>query len=103
MMQFALNLEHLESDFFLHSALGYGLDEVAPYLVMEGPPPTGAQKAHLDFLAENVITEFGFQEVGHLRSIFLFSFFIWLKLGLDILSAKPWNRLVSWLAVGFCV
>ncbi|CAA3007084.1 desiccation-related PCC13-62-like [Olea europaea subsp. europaea] len=69
MMQFALNLEHLESDFFLHSALGYGLDEVAPYLVMEGPPPTGAQKAHLDFLAENVITEFGFQEVGHLRDV----------------------------------
>lgn len=70
MIQFALNLEHLEADFFLYAALGYGLDEVAPYLVMGGPPPIGAQKANLDFLTENIITEFGFEEVGHLRSIF---------------------------------
>ncbi|XP_022862357.1 desiccation-related protein PCC13-62-like [Olea europaea var. sylvestris] len=69
MIQFALNLEHLEADFFLFAALGYGLDEVAPYLVMGGPPPIGAQKANLDFLTENIITEFGFEEVGHLRAI----------------------------------
>ncbi|KAL2469171.1 Uncharacterized protein Fot_50747 [Forsythia ovata] len=69
LMQFALNLEHLEADFFLYSALGYGLDKVAPYLVMGGPPPIGAQKANLDFLTHNIITEFGFQEVGHLRAI----------------------------------
>ncbi|XP_012847411.1 PREDICTED: desiccation-related protein PCC13-62-like [Erythranthe guttata] len=69
MLQFAENLEHLEADFFLWSSLGYGLDKIAPELVMGGPPPIGAQKANLDFLTENIIREFAFQEVGHLRAL----------------------------------
>lgn len=67
MLQFAENLEHLEADLFLWSSLGYGLDQVAPGLVMGGPPPIGAQKANLDFLTRKIIEEFGLQEVGHLR------------------------------------
>lgn len=67
MMQFAENLEHLEAELFLWSSLGFGLDRVAPELVMGGPPPIGAQKANLDFLTRNIIEEFAFQEVGHLR------------------------------------
>ncbi|KAK3023461.1 hypothetical protein RJ639_044841 [Escallonia herrerae] len=69
MMQFAENLEHLEADFFLWSALGYGLDQVAPSSAMGGPPPIGAQKANLDALTQHIIEEFGYQEVGHLRAL----------------------------------
>ncbi|KAK3035204.1 hypothetical protein RJ639_034592 [Escallonia herrerae] len=69
MMQFAENLEHLEADFFLWGALGYGLDQVAPWLVMGGPPPIGAQRANLDNLTQRIIEEFGYQEVGHLRAL----------------------------------
>ncbi|KAK3041964.1 hypothetical protein RJ639_002272 [Escallonia herrerae] len=71
MMQFAENLEHLEADFFLWSALGYGLDQVAPSLVMGGPSPIGAQKANLDALTQHIIEEFGYEEVGHLRTFVL--------------------------------
>ncbi|KAK2999872.1 hypothetical protein RJ639_034591 [Escallonia herrerae] len=69
MMQFAENLEHLEADFFLWGALGYGLDQVAPWLVMGGPPPIGAQRANLDNLTQRIIEEFAYQEVGHLRAL----------------------------------
>ncbi|KAL0454839.1 UNVERIFIED_CONTAM: Desiccation-related protein PCC13-62 [Sesamum latifolium] len=69
MMQFPENLEHLEADYFLWSALGYGLDHVAPELVMGGPPPIGAQKANLNFLTRKIIEEFAYQEVGHLRAL----------------------------------
>ncbi|KAH9608659.1 hypothetical protein KSS87_014351 [Heliosperma pusillum] len=69
LLQFAQNLEHLEADYFLWGALGYGLDEVAPQLAQGGPPPIGAQKANLDNLTECIIREFGFEEVGHLRAL----------------------------------
>ncbi|XP_058076736.1 ferritin-like catalase Nec2 [Magnolia sinica] len=68
-IRFALNLEHLEADFFLFGALGYGLDGVAPELAQGGPPPIGAKKANLDNHTRQIIAEFGYQEVGHLRAI----------------------------------
>lgn len=68
-LEFPLNLEFLEADFFLWSALGYGLDHVAPELVSGGPPPIGAQKANLDPLVRQIIKEFAYQEVGHIRAI----------------------------------
>ncbi|KAL5996070.1 Ferritin-like catalase Nec2 [Asimina triloba] len=68
-IQFALNLEHLETEFFLFGALGRGLDAFDPELAMGGPPPIGAQKANLDKITKRIIAEFGFQEVGHLRAI----------------------------------
>lgn len=67
LIQFALNLEHLEADFFLFGALGRGLDTVDPNLTLGGSPPLGAQKANLDPLTRLIIEEFGYQEVGHLR------------------------------------
>ncbi|KAL3617194.1 hypothetical protein CASFOL_038941 [Castilleja foliolosa] len=67
-VELALNLEYLETEFFLYGALGYGLDKVAPGLSMGGPKPYGAQKANL-FFVNDIITEFGYQEVGHLRAI----------------------------------
>lgn len=73
-MQFALNLEHLEADFFLSGALGIGLDKVAPDLAMGGPPPIGAQKANLGRLTKKIIEEFGYEEVGHLRFLFCLNF-----------------------------
>ncbi|XP_031498184.1 desiccation-related protein PCC13-62-like [Nymphaea colorata] len=69
LLEFPLNLEHLEADFFLYGALGRGLDELAPELVMGGPPPVGARKANLDPLTRDIILQFGYQEIGHLRAI----------------------------------
>ncbi|KAJ4713089.1 Desiccation-related protein PCC13-62 [Melia azedarach] len=65
----ALNLEFLETEFFLNGALGRGLDSIAPELAAGGPPPAGAKKANLDFLTKNIIEEFAYQEIGHLRAI----------------------------------
>ncbi|KAA8545173.1 hypothetical protein F0562_019938 [Nyssa sinensis] len=67
LLQFAQNLEFSEAEFFLWGALGYGLDRIAPQQAMGGPPPVGVQKANLDSLTRNIITEFGYEEVGHLR------------------------------------
>ncbi|KAJ6797976.1 desiccation-related protein PCC13-62-like [Iris pallida] len=69
LMQFALNLEHTETEWFLFGALGYGLDNVEPELAMGGPPPVGTRKARLDNVTRRIIEEFGYQEVGHLRAI----------------------------------
>ncbi|KAM6544975.1 hypothetical protein CsatB_025711 [Cannabis sativa] len=69
LLEFPLNLEFLETEFFLYGALGYGLDRVAPHLTKGGPPPIGATKANLDNVTADIITQFGFQEVGHLRAI----------------------------------
>ncbi|PHT35793.1 Desiccation-related protein PCC13-62 [Capsicum baccatum] len=69
LVEFPLNLEYLESEFFLWGSLGYGLDKFAPELADSGPPPIGAQIAKLSPLIGDVITQFGFQEVGHLRTI----------------------------------
>lgn len=62
-----MNLEYLEAEFFLFGALGLGLDKVAPNLTMGGPSPIGAQKANLDPLTRDIILQFAWQEVGHLR------------------------------------
>ncbi|KAL5795575.1 hypothetical protein ACOSQ2_000395 [Xanthoceras sorbifolium] len=68
-IQLALNLEFLEAEFFLNSALGRGLDLIEPRFAQGGPPPIGARKANLDPLTNHIIEEFGYQEVGHLRAI----------------------------------
>ena len=67
LLEFPLNLEFLEAEFFLFGALGYGLDKVAPNLTKGGPSPIGARKAKLDSLTRDIILQFGWQEVGHLR------------------------------------
>lgn len=66
-IQFALNLEFLEAEFFLNAAIGEGLDSINASLAQGGPPPVGAQRAILDPLVHNVIKEFAYQEVGHIR------------------------------------
>ncbi|XP_048138942.1 desiccation-related protein PCC13-62-like [Rhodamnia argentea] len=69
-VQFAMNLEFLEAEFFLRGSLGQGLDSIAPYLAQGGPPPVGGAKANLDPVTCRIIEEFGYQEVGHLRAIY---------------------------------
>ncbi|CAL4914353.1 unnamed protein product [Urochloa decumbens] len=44
-VQFALNLEYNEAEFFLHGAYGQGLDQIAPGMAMGGPPPEFALQA----------------------------------------------------------
>ncbi|KAL2341633.1 hypothetical protein Fmac_009573 [Flemingia macrophylla] len=69
LLEFPLNLEYLEAEFFLFGALGHGLDVVAPNLTGNGPSPIGAKLANLDKLVRDVILQFAYQEVGHLRAI----------------------------------
>ncbi|XP_030451546.2 ferritin-like catalase Nec2 [Syzygium oleosum] len=69
-VQFAMNLEFLEAEFFLFGSLGQGLDSIAPYLAQGGPPPVGGAKANLEPIARRITEEFGYQEVGHLRAIY---------------------------------
>ncbi|KAL3634663.1 hypothetical protein CASFOL_021717 [Castilleja foliolosa] len=69
LLEFPLNLEYLEAEFFSWGALGYGLDKYAPNLTMGGPPPIGAKKANLTPFIRDIITQFAFQEFGHLRAI----------------------------------
>ncbi|KAK4257860.1 hypothetical protein QN277_007394 [Acacia crassicarpa] len=69
LVEFPLNLEFLEAEFFLFGALGYGLDAIDPKLAQGGPPPSGGKLAKLDALTKDVIEQFGYQEVGHLRAI----------------------------------
>jgi len=70
LLEFPLNLEFFEAEFFLYGALGYGLDKVAPNLTKGGPTPLGAKKANLDHFTQDVILQFAYQEVGHLRFLF---------------------------------
>lgn len=70
---FALNIEFTEAEWFLHGALGVGLDHIAPELAHGGPPPIDGRKANLDEVTQKIITEFAFQEVGHVRFAFTFS------------------------------
>ncbi|XP_021906758.1 desiccation-related protein PCC13-62-like [Carica papaya] len=69
LLEFPLNLEYLEAEFFLYGSLGYGLDKVAPQLTLGGPAPIGAKKANLDPITRDIIEQFAWQEVGHLRAI----------------------------------
>ncbi|KAM3287373.1 hypothetical protein P3S67_020803 [Capsicum chacoense] len=55
-VEFPLNLECLEAEFFLWGSLGYGLDKFTPELADNGPPPIGAQIEKLSPLIRDVIT-----------------------------------------------
>ena len=76
-IQFALNLEFLEAEFFLFGATGAGLDGVAPQLAGGGPPPIGGRKANLEDIECRIIEEFGYQEVGHLRFVLIIYLYSW--------------------------
>ena len=68
-LEFPLNLEYLEAEFFLFGALGRGLDYIQPNLTGGGPPPIGVRRANLSPLIRDIISQFGYQEVGHVRFI----------------------------------
>lgn len=68
LLEFSLNLEYLEAEFFLHGSMGRGLDHIQPGLAGGGPRPIGARIANLSPLVRNIIMQFAYQEVGHIRS-----------------------------------
>nr|GMD43245.1 desiccation-related protein PCC13-62-like [Ipomoea batatas] len=68
LLEFPLNLEYLEAEFFLWGAFGYGLDKQAPNLTGGGPAPVGVKEAKLSPLVKDIIGQFGLQEVGHVRN-----------------------------------
>ncbi|KAJ9546366.1 hypothetical protein OSB04_018909 [Centaurea solstitialis] len=67
--EFPLNLEYLEAEYFLFASMGRGLDSIRPDLADGGPPPIGAKKANLTSLTNDIITQFAYQEIGHIRAI----------------------------------
>ncbi|KAJ9181767.1 hypothetical protein P3X46_005826 [Hevea brasiliensis] len=56
LLEFPLNLEYLEAEF-------------APNLAQQGAAPIGGRKANLDPFTKDVIKQFAWQEVEHLRAI----------------------------------
>ncbi|KAE8772264.1 desiccation-related protein PCC13-62-like [Hordeum vulgare] len=68
-LQFLLNPKFVEAEWFLHAALGRGIDYLDRNLSAGGPPPVGARKASLDFRTTEIAAELGYQEVGHIRAI----------------------------------
>ncbi|KAK1692954.1 hypothetical protein QYE76_009651 [Lolium multiflorum] len=68
-LQFLLNAKFIEAEWFLHAALGRGIDRLARNLSAGGPPPAGARKASLDFHTTEIAAELGYQELGHIRAI----------------------------------
>ncbi|XP_050217176.1 desiccation-related protein PCC13-62 [Mercurialis annua] len=69
LLEFPLNLEYLEAEFFLFGSTGRGLDFFAPNLTEGGAPPLGVKLARLDPFTRDIIKQFAWQEVGHLRAI----------------------------------
>ncbi|TVU17799.1 hypothetical protein EJB05_33856 [Eragrostis curvula] len=68
-LQFLLNAKYVEAEWFLHGALGRGVDFLDRNLSGGGPRPVGARKADLDFRTTEIAAELGYQEVGHIRAI----------------------------------
>ncbi|XP_073283427.1 desiccation-related protein PCC13-62-like [Primulina huaijiensis] len=68
-LEFPLNLEYMEAEFFAWGAFGHGLDVLEPNLTSGGPPPIGAQIAKLSPLIRDIIGQFAYQEFGHVRAI----------------------------------
>ncbi|GJX55647.1 hypothetical protein Tco_0285544 [Tanacetum coccineum] len=69
LIEFPLNIEYLEAEYFLFGATGKGLDSIDNSLSVGGPPPAGARKANLTFNIRSVIAHLANQEIGHLRAI----------------------------------
>jgi hypothetical protein len=69
LLEFPLNLEYLETEFFCWSALGHGLDAIEASLTGDGPPSIGGQTASVTPFVRDIATQFCYQEVGHLRAI----------------------------------
>ncbi|XP_057546363.1 ferritin-like catalase Nec2 [Amaranthus tricolor] len=69
LLEFPLNLEYLEAEFFLFGSTGFGLDKFAPGLTQNGSSPIGARKALLDPITNDIIYQFALQEIGHLKAI----------------------------------
>uniref|UniRef100_A0ACD5W358 Uncharacterized protein n=1 Tax=Avena sativa TaxID=4498 RepID=A0ACD5W358_AVESA len=68
-LQFLLNAKFIEAEWFLHAALGRGIDRLDRNLSAGGPAPIGARRASLDFRTTEIAAELGYQELGHIRAI----------------------------------
>ncbi|XP_048441826.1 desiccation-related protein PCC13-62-like [Pyrus x bretschneideri] len=68
-LEFMLNLEYLDGEFYSYGVFGNDLDSISPNLSQGGPRPIGGQKANLEPLVTEIIKEFAYEQVGHIRAI----------------------------------
>lgn len=66
-LEFMLNLEYLDGEFYSYGVFGNDLDSISPNLSQGGPRPIGGQKANLEPLVTEIIKEFAYEQVGHIR------------------------------------
>ncbi|KAK8452018.1 hypothetical protein SEVIR_5G041233v4 [Setaria viridis] len=66
-LQFLLNAKFVEAEWFLHAALGRGVNFLDRNLSASGPRPSEVRKVALDFRTTEVTVELGYQEVGRIK------------------------------------
>ncbi|GLJ31891.1 hypothetical protein SUGI_0641820 [Cryptomeria japonica] len=64
-----MNIEYLECEFFLGVVFGVGLDKFAPNFTRGHPSLLGIQRVNLDPQIRDIVEQFAFQKISHIRII----------------------------------
>lgn len=76
LIEFALNLEYLEAEFFLWAAYNQSLNDIDPSLTQGGPPPIVDRPVNVTDYLRAIIAQLALQEVGHIRFIYYYIIFM---------------------------